>query len=339
MGEKTMRVVVAGMGLIGKRHVAAIDQLDDMEIAAIADPCRKAQDFARKRNIPSCDDLAKAIAEYRPDGVILSTPTSLHVEQGLACVAEGIPALIEKPLAVTSDEARVLVDEAASKNVPLLVGHHRRHNPLIQKAHQVINDGAIGQIRVAHVTCWLYKPDSYFEVAAWRKKKGAGPISVNLAHDVDLIRYLCGEVVDVQAQAVRSLRGYENEDIAAAILTLDNGALVTITVSDSVSSPWSWELTASENPVYPETKQSCYLIGGSNGSLSVPDLQLWKSHAEPDWWKPIYSEKVTHETADPLVNQIKNFSAVIAGREPPLVSGEEGLKTLRVIEMIAKAAT
>ena len=84
--------------------------------------------------------------------------------------------------------------------------------PIIQKAATLIRDGAIGDVRVAQATCWFYKPDDYFETAPWRTKQGAGPISVNLVHDIDLIRYLCGEVVSVQAQTAPSRRGFENEE-------------------------------------------------------------------------------------------------------------------------------
>ena len=136
--------------------------------------------------------------------------------------------------------------------------------------------GRLGTIRTVHANCWFYKPDDYFEVAPWRKKRGAGPISVNLVHDVDLLRYLCGEVVSVQALATPSVRGFENEDAAAAILGFDNGAIGTITVSDAVVSPWSWELTSREYPIYPPTPESCvYDSVAARRPLSVPDLKLW----------------------------------------------------------------
>lgn len=170
------------------------------------------------------------------------------------------------------------------------------------------------------------------------KKKGAGPISVNLVHDVDLVRYLCGEVVSVQAQATHSSRGFENEDVAAAVLRFDNGAIGTITVADTVVAPWSWEMTSREYPTYPPTSQSCYLFGGTHGSLSVPDLTLWSHQGERDWWNPISATTLPREASDPLVNQIAHFADVIAGKEAPLVSGSEGLKTLQVIEAIQLAA-
>ena len=138
--------------------------------------------------------------------------------------------MIEKPIATSSREALALVEKAESLDVPVLVGHHRRYNPIIKRANKVITSGEIGKIRAVHANCWFYKSDEYFDEAAWRKKRGAGPISVNLAHDIDLLRHLCGEIDFVQAQTVKSIRGFENEDVAGALLRFRNGAIGTISV-------------------------------------------------------------------------------------------------------------
>jgi predicted dehydrogenase len=231
-----------------------------------------------------------------------------------------------------------LIARAETRGVPILVGHHRRHNPIIQKAAALIREGAIGAPRSAQVTCWFYKPDDYFDVAPWRKQAGAGPISVNLVHDVDLMRHFLGEVVTVQAQMAPSRRGFENEDVAAAVLRFESGALCTINVSDSVVAPWSWELTSREYPIYPATNESCYLIGGSDGALSIPDMRHWQHEGGTSWWNPINATTMPVSTSDPLINQIAHFAQVIRKEAEPLVTGAEGLKTLRVIEAIQRAA-
>lgn len=332
--RQSMKLAVVGAGLVGQRHISAIAELgDDVQLAAIVEPKEMTSPAA-----PVFTSLEQMFETVKPDGVILSTPTPLHVSGGFDCITRGIPVLIEKPLATSAEEARQLTATATQRGVPILVGHHRRHNPLIRRAVELIEEGAIGEIRAAQVTCWFYKPDDYFEVAPWRKKRGAGPISVNLAHDVDLMRHFLGEVVSVQAQMAPSRRGYENEDLAAAVLRFDSGALCTITVSDSVVSPWSWELTSKEYPIYPTTNESCYLLGGSKGALSIPDMRLWHHEGGEDWWKPINATSTEHTPSDPLINQIEHFANVIRGTEAPLVSGEEGLRTLQVIEAIQQAA-
>ncbi len=323
---------------MGVRHIEAIKHTNNVTLSAIVDSSDVARQIAVNEQVAFYPSLQELFSKDKPDGVLLSTPTTLHLQQGLECIAAACPVLIEKPITVTAEDARVLVVAAEENSVPVLVGHHRRHNPLIQKAKALLDEGAIGTIRSAQGICWLYKPDDYFEVAPWRKRKGAGPISVNLVHDIDLMRYLMGDVVQVQATATQSMRGFENEDVAAAVLRFKSGAIATITVSDAVVSPWSWELTAGENPAYPKTAQSCLLIGGSDGSLSIPDLQVW-THAEPkSWWSPIAAQSFPHELSDPLVNQLNHFASVIKGHETPLVSGLEGMKSLQVVESIQSAA-
>lgn len=334
----TIRFVIAGVGLVGRRHAQAIRLLKNVELSAVVDPGPAGQQYALDRGIPWFATLAEMFSVQSPDGVILATPTPLHVAQGLECVAQKTAILVEKPLATSSKDAGVLVQEAEAAGVPLLVGHHRRYNPIIRKAHAMITAGAIGDVRSVHSNCWFYKPDDYFDEAPWRKQKGAGPISVNLVHDVDLIRHLCGEVATVFARSTPAKRGFENEDVAAAVMTFENGAIGTITVSDSIVSPWSWELTAREYPIYPATNQSCYMLGGSHGSLSVPDLTLWTDQNERDWWKPISATTAPREFSDPLMNQIQHFAAVVKGLEQPIVSGVEGLKTLKVVEAIQDSA-
>ena len=333
-----LRLAIAGLGLAGQRHAEAIRLAAGVELAAIVDH-DTAKPAVAESGIACYASLESLFAGEEVDGVVVATPNALHTAQAQACVARRVPVLVEKPIATTVADAVVLVRDARASGVPLLVGHHRRHNPLIQKVKEVIGAGRIGELRAIHGTCWLYKPDAYFDAAPWRKHAGAGPIAINLVHDIDLIRYLCGEITQVFALATPSLRGYANEDVASAVLRFANGAVGTITVSDSIAAPWSWEMTAKENPVYPSTGQSCCLIGGSKASLSIPDLKLWShGEGEPDWWGEIASTTLAAASTDPLVTQIEHFGAVIRADASPLVSGAEGLRNLQVIEAIAQSA-
>lgn len=332
------RIAVVGYGLIGKRHAEVLQRLAGISLAAIVESQEAGRNEAAQLAVPVFGSLDELFSNGGFDGIILATPTPLHIEHGLSCIDNGYPVLIEKPIAVSAHDAKLLTDRAEVKNVPLLVGHHRRHNGMVQVAKRTIEDGAIGTVRSVQATCWFYKPDHYFVVAPWRTKKGAGPISVNLVHDVDLLRHLCGEVTEVHAVSAQSIRGFENEDIASAILTFSKGTIATISVSDSIVAPWSWELTARENPAYPATDQSCYLIGGSDGGLSLPDLRVWRHQKEPDWWKPISATSLICSSEDPLVVQARHFVDVIQGKSDPLVTGLDGLRSLEVVEAIAESA-
>lgn len=328
-------IAVVGAGLIGGKHIDLVGR--QAELAAVIDPTPAAEDIAASHGVPWFADLGAYLGDSRPDGVIIATPNQLHVEHGLACVEAGLPMLIEKPIADTAAGAERLVAAAEAASVPILVGHHRRHNPLIEAARQAVESGRLGDIVSVSAQFWLYKPDDYFDVD-WRKREGAGPVFINLIHDIDLLRHLCGEVVSVQAIDSRRARGHAVEDTAVILLEFANGALGTVSVSDAIVAPWSWEFASGENPAYPHTRTSCYRIGGDRASLSVPDLTLWQHPGKRSWWEPIEKTTLEYEPGDPLVLQLEHFCDVIRNGAVPLVSGREGLQTLRVVEAIKTAA-
>jgi len=334
----SIRISVVGAGLVGTRHLQAIAVSNGASIASIVEPTDAGKLAAEQRGTPYFKTLQDMLDGDRPDGVILATPNQAHVEGALACISAGIPTLIEKPLAVDSEGAQTIVSSGESAGVPLLTGHHRRHNPLIARARQIIDDGQLGTITAVHGSTWLHKPDDYFN-EVWRTKKGSGPVYINLIHDVDMLRYLCGEIVSVYAMESNAVRGYEVEDTMVVLLQFDNGALGTMTLSDTIVAPWSWELTARENPAYPSTAETCYQIGGTQGSLALPNMALWSHGDTNSWWEPISSTHFTYQFDDPLVRQIEQFVAVIRGEEPPLVSAEEGMKNQQVLDAIKTSAT
>jgi predicted dehydrogenase len=333
----TVRLAIAGAGLIGRRHAEAIGVTPGVALVAIADPAEAAAEVAATHGVPHRTTLDEVLAADRPDGVILATPNQMHEAGALACVAAGVPAMIEKPLAGDLEAAERIVAAGVGAGVALLVGHHRRHNPRIADAKAMISGGALGRITAVQTTAWFQKPDTYFDTD-WRRRAGAGPIAINLSHEIDCLRHLVGEIVSVTAVASNAARGFEVEDTAAVLLTFADGAVGTLSVSDCTPAPWSWELTAQENPAYPATGQSCTLIGGTHASLSLPDLSVW---AHPDgggWWTPIAANRFPVPAADPLVAQIAQFAAVIRGEAEPLVPASEGLATQRVIAAIAASA-
>lgn len=333
----TFRLGLVGAGLIGRRHADAIRQADGVELAGIADPSAAGQAVAEAHGSFCVAGLGELIEAARPDGIILATPNTLHVPQALDCVAAGMPVLVEKPIASDAAEARRLVEAAEAAGVPVLVGHHRRHNPLIAQAKRMIAGGALGRVVAVHGQFWLMKPDDYFDVD-WRRQPGAGPVLVNMIHDIDLLRYLVGEVEGVRALTSNAVRGHAVEETAAVLLGFAGGALGTFALSDTVVAPWSWELTARENPAYPATGQSCYLIGGTHGSLSLPDLTLWHNDGKRSWWEPMSATRAPVPQDDPLVAQVLHFADVIRGAAQPLVPGREGLRTLEVIEAVLASA-
>jgi len=332
-----IRIAVAGAGLIGRRHIELIEASPDCVLAGTADPSPAAGDFARAHNTPWYADHRALLEQEKPDGLIIASPNTLHLPMALDCAAAGVPALIEKPVTDSVAAARRLCEAVKHSGVPMLVGHHRRHNPIIKSAREAVATGKLGQLTAVAGLWLLKKPDDYFEVA-WRREQGGGPLLINLIHDIDNLRFVCGEIAEVQALTSNKVRGFAVEDTAALLLRFANGALGTVTVSDATPAPWSWELTAGENAVYPRQDQPCYVFAGTNGSLSVPTMELWSYSDNPGWHAPLVREPVALSAYDPLAEQLRHFQAVIAGREQPLISVEDAMGTLAVVEAVSEAA-
>ena len=337
MAGAPVRLALVGAGAIGRRHAEIVAADVEAVLSAVVDPAPSGEALADEHGVAWHPSFAALLAADRPDGVIVATPNQLHVGVGMEAVAGGIPALIEKPIADDLTDARRLVEAAEAAGVPLLVGHHRRHNPMLRAARAAIEAGRVGRVLAVHAQCWFRKPDGYF-APEWRRRPGAGPVLTNLIHDVDALRYLCGEIVSVQAVEAGVGRGHAVEDTAAVLLGFAGGAVGTMTVSDAVVAPWSWELTAGENPIYPRQDAFCYLVGGTEGALSIPSLELNRNDGAGDWTRPIVRERLAYAPAEPLAAQIANFRDVIRDRAAPLVSGREGLRSLAVIDAIKRAA-
>lgn len=327
-------IAIFGAGLVGRRHAEVLRRHATLD--AVIDPAEGTGDYAASLGVAHVADPERYLSRHRPDGVIIATPNQLHVAHGLACVEAGIPMLVEKPIADQAAPADKLVSAADAAGVPILVGYHRRHNPITDAAKDAIDAGRLGRIVAVTGQFWLYKPDDYFE-QTWRQSAGAGPVFINLTHDIDLLRHLVGDITSVQARLSSAVRGFETEDTGAIILEFADGALGTFSVSDTTAAPWSWEFSAGENPAYPLVPGGAYRIGGTEASLSVPDLKLWHHPGAKSWWEPITHEVLPVTHGDSLEAQLLHFLDVTKGTAPK-VSGAEGVKSLKVIEAIQEAA-
>lgn len=338
MMSTVLRIALVGAGLIGRQHARRIREHPGMELTYVVDPFLDPTDAAAFGPAATVTGgLERALAEV--DGAVLATPNALHLEGVLAAIAAGVPVLVEKPLADTVAAAEQIVAAAEASGVPVLVGHHRRHSPLLAAAVGAVSAGAIGRPVAVMGSALFAKPDDYFETAPWRKEAGGGPILINLVHDIDCLRALCGEIVRVQAVAGHAARGFAVEDTAAATLEFANGALGTFIVSDAAGSARSWEQTSRENPSYDAADdEDCYHVAGTRGSISVPTLRLRTYRAGASWWEPATVTTLEARREDPLNLQLEHFGQVIRGEIAPRVSARDGLQSLRVVHAVAQSA-
>ena len=338
---KKTRIAVAGAGYIGLEHIRVVRENATCVLSAVVDPSDAAADIAAKAHVPHYRSLDELFRKDRPDGVVLATPNTLHLEHARLSMQAGVPMLLEKPIASTVDEAEALVADADRYGASVLIGHHRAHSPIMARAKAIIDEGRLGSIVAVMGSAMFFKPDEYFEDAPWRKEPGAGPILLNMIHDIHNLRMLCGDIVAVQAFSSNATRGYAVEDTVAVNLRFASGALGTFLLSDTAASARSWEQTSQENKAYASyADEDCYVIAGTFGSLSIPTMRL-KTYGKAEdrsWWKPfdVGVEAVMRD--DPLKYQMEHFGQVVRGEAKPIVTARDGLQNLRITEAVVMAA-
>jgi predicted dehydrogenase len=341
MSMTPTRIAVAGAGYIGVAHMAVAQKSARCTLSAIVDPAPAAQAVAAQAGVPLYRSLDELLERDRPDGVILATPNQLHVEHAMACMQADLPMLLEKPIAPTVEEGERLLKLADESGAKILIGHHRAHSPIMARAKEVIDQGRLGPLVAVMGSAVFFKPDHYFVDAPWRREIGAGPILLNMIHEVHNLRMLCGDIVAVQAFASHATRGFPVEDTVTINLRFASGALGSFMLSDTAACPRSWEQTSQENKAYPTyPDEDCYVIAGTHGSLSVPTMRL-KTYARAEdrsWWKPFNVSVAEMQRDDPLKHQLEHFGAVIRGEAQPLVTARDGLQNLRITEAIVEAA-
>ena len=223
------RILVAGGGLIGKRHVETATAHPRCTWVGLADPAP----------LPATDDVPRfaSMAEVQEpvDGVIIATPTHLHAAHGKEAAARGWHMLIEKPVAGSLDDAHEL--EAVLNDTPVqsLVGHHRRYHASVQQLKSMLANGVIGQVITVSMIWAMRKPDTYFE-GNWRTA-GGSPVMINLVHDIDLLRFTIGEITHAIALRGAPLRGSDRIESGAIALGFETGATGTISFADTAASP------------------------------------------------------------------------------------------------------
>ncbi len=339
-GSAPVRIAVAGAGLIGARHVRLALAEPDCELVSVADPSPAGETVAREAGVAWHRDHLEMLEDVRPDAVIVATPNDLHAAVAIDCARRGVHVLVEKPVTDTVQAGRSLLAAAREERVRVLVGHHRRYDPAVEHARTLLEAGAIGRLLAVQCLWSARKDDPYFAVAWRARRPGGGPVLINLIHDVDLIRHLCGDVERVHAEVGHAARGHEVEDTAVVTLRLASGALGTITASDAAPSPWGWEQATGENPGIPQTGRNPYRLLGTEGSLGFPRLDLWR---HDDRRAGGWNDALTLETTEvgaraSLARQLAHFCRVARGEEAPRISGADGLRTLAATEAILASA-
>ncbi len=226
---QSIRFLIAGLGSIGRRHMRNLIALGEKNIVLYRTG-KSTMPEDELAGFPQETDLQEALKKHKPDAVIVSNPTALHLDVAIPAAEAGCAILLEKPVSDSLDRLEALQKAAEKSGSQILVGFQFRYHPTLNKARELIRTGAIGQVLTAHAHWGEYLPqwhpwEDYRQSYAARAELGGGVIRT-LTHPLDYLRYLIGEV-----EALWSFNGHISplelnvEDVAEIGLKFSSGAI------------------------------------------------------------------------------------------------------------------
>jgi len=326
---RKVRIAIIGMGLMGYRHAELLSTMDIFKLVGVCDKNINLKYKLNGLGVPFYNNVEKLICITKPDAVVIATPNETHLNILEICASYKIHALIEKPIADSIEASNKIIELSKSSDFNILIGHHRRYNNSIQKLRSFIIAGEIGKLVAVSVIWGIMKPKDYF-LHKWRKNKpGGGPVLINLIHELDTLRYICGEVENIYSNLSSSTREYNVEDSVAISIKFINGTVATIIGSDTVVSPWSYESNTSENAMYYHVPENCYYFMGDLGSIAFPKMEVWKYIDNNIGWQHTL-KKYTNDVQiqNPLIKQLEHFYDVIFGLCSPMITATDAGRTL-----------
>ena len=299
--QPPLRVGVVGVGVMGSNHARVFTDLPGVRLAGVVDPDRKQRDFVSGALGCVAFSSVEALLADGVDAVTIAAPTHLHQQLALACIAHGVHVLVEKPIAPSVEEGRAIIAAARHARVALMVGHVERFNPTVEAIKDAIRGEDILSIAITRVG--PFPP----------RMSNVGVVIDLAVHDIDLIRWFTdSEITEVQPQIKSAVA--EREDIVLLQFRTASGVLAQINTN--------WLTPFKTRTVHIATRKK-YLIG---------DL-LTRQVTECFGFQPDGSYSMRHLSAghaEPLRSELLAFVKAIREKQPPAVTGAEGVASLEV---------
>jgi len=290
-------------------------------VAVMRRNAAKAKDYANRHNVPRWyGDANQLVNDPEVNAVYIATPPASHEAYTLAAIDAGKPVYVEKPMALKYAAAINMANAAAAKNVKLVVAHYRREQPLFKKIKQLINDNAIGDVRLVRLEFYkplLSKEELTDEKNAWRvdpSVAGGGLFHDLAPHQLDLMYYFFGPVQKITGISANQAGRYAADDMVAGNILFKNGA--------AFNGSWCFN-------VAPEAASDHCEIIGSAGKIN---FSVFNGHSLTI---QTHGTEITH-SFDPLQHvqqpMIEKTVQYFLGTATNPCSGEEGAEVMRMME-------
>lgn len=316
------RILIVGFGSSGRRHLKlARAFFPESEIKVLTrNSSKEFVDFSDGW----LNTEAQAI-EFRPDIGVIANPSPFHIAISLALAKIGTHLLIEKPISSSTEGVKELIELMRDKGSTLLVGYNLRFSPSLVQFRKHLLEGIIGELYSFRSEVGQYLPDWRPNVD-YRKSVSAnqllgGGVLLELSHELDYIRWIFGEIAWVRSTLTK---------LSTLEVDVEDSAFLTLQGLPTASSP-SLTGTVSLDFIRRDTTRTCTVIG-ENGSLRwdgmAENISLYKAGAVN--WQTI--DSFAHSPDLTYGAEWENFVNSINGVESPRVTGEDGLRTLEIIE-------
>lgn len=345
-----IRFGLIGYGKVAQLHAVALRSASGARLVSVCgrNDARRDQ-FASAWGIASRKTVSDMVAHDRVDAVIISTPHPRHHDDTIAALAAGCHVLVEKPMAVTEAECTSMIIAAEQAGKLLSVVSQRRWYPSCMRIREAILSGKIGKPAIGMVTILGWRDQAYYESDPWRgswEHEGGGVCINQAPHQFDLLHWFMGPLERIQAEWDNVNHPYiEVEDTAVAAIRFKNGGMGSILVSNS-QKPGIYAKVhvhgTSGSSLGVQTDSGAMFIAGRSGIAAPPLNDLWTIPGEEQLLADFRREdeeffKNIDATTYFFSRQIEDLVNAINTGSKPLVSGEDGRETVRIIEGIYRS--
>ncbi len=325
-----INVVIIGYGRISQNHIAAINQLDDVKLAAICDhSASKAQKVSDELGCAFYADADKMLEEVKPDAAVICVPTFAHEEYVDICARHGVAVLCEKPLTRTTGSCRRVIDTVKKSGIIFMTAQVVRFWPGYVEIKKMIDNNELGDIYMIRFRRVTSRDDA---IAKWLNmpKLGGGAIHDMLVHDVDFLRYIAGPFERGYANATKDESGCYNNVMANIVCKNGVHAMAEASFTMQTGYPFSFSISiiASE-----ATLEYDYHAG-----IRIADTDEAESNMKL-WRKGSGLELVRFEEEDAFVRQMRYFTDCVRGHKyPELITPDESYEVIHMIDALHESA-
>lgn len=350
MTSKLYNIAILGCGKVARLHAQAIENLSNARLAAAWSRTKQsAVDFSSQFNIKPYDSITKMITREGIDLAIVCTPHPFHRMPAVEAAEAGAHLLIEKPLASELRDCDAISEACRKAGVNLGVISQRRWYAPVKRIKHAIEAGKIGKPVLGTVNMLGWRDRKYYDADEWRgtwRMEGGGVLVNQAPHQLDILLWYMGEIDEVYGTWSNLNHPYiEVEDTALAIVKFKNGGLGNIIVSNSQKPGIYGKVHVHGDngaSVGVQTDGGAMFIAGSTSVLEPPVNDLWTVQGEEELLKKwVKADTKFFNTIDPTVfymeRQIEDYLLALDKGEKPLVTGEDGRRTVELFTAIYRS--